>query len=300
MTPTLATPPTTWCSPAGNVSGLNFAPSDMFGTSTVQSLTLSRNVTLAEAGGGLSAQLNNTTLTVSGQISGPGRLLTGTGFLGNTGVLKLTNSNTYSGATVIFGNVAITSDAALGTNSEVVGTGGFLRADGPVTSGRNFTLSGSMPFITNGFDMTLNGTISNQAATPGTISKGGTNTLTLTGNSQFNGALQVGLATPLGDMGRLETGGALVLSGAQRRHDRGDHRQCLFGRHAPTGQHERQQQQPSQRERAHRRRNLRLPRQRGTASTETIGTLTAANFSPAVANASGLSTSLRARASRRS
>src|SRR5207237_166075 len=62
----------------GNVSGINFAPSALFDSIGVQSLTLSRAITLGPAGGGLAAANANDTLTVSGTIGGPGALMTGT------------------------------------------------------------------------------------------------------------------------------------------------------------------------------------------------------------------------------
>lgn len=197
----------------GNVSGIVFAPSMLVGTSTLQSLTIARNVTLGPAGGGFQPALTNNQLTVSGVISGSGPLYTGVSNLGNSGVLKLTGANTYSGPTIIFSNVAVNSDSNLGTGTDIVMAGGYLRNDGPFTTSKNMTLTGSTRLFTNGADATINGTINAHIGALAIV-KTGTNNLTLTANNPFNGSLQIGDTATLGTMDHFVTGGTMALSGA--------------------------------------------------------------------------------------
>lgn len=197
----------------GNVTGIRFAPSMLFGTSAAQSLTIPRNVTLGASGGGLQAFLINTQLNMTGVISGSGPLLSGVTQLGNTGVLKLSGANTYTGHTVIFGNLAVDSDANLGTGTDIVMTGGFLRNDGVFTTSKNLMVTGSTVLLNNGANSTFNGVVNAQAAALVLI-KGGTNTATFTATNPFNGSMQIGQTAPAGNQDRYVTGGSVTLNGA--------------------------------------------------------------------------------------
>jgi autotransporter-associated beta strand protein len=199
-------------------SGLAFAPSVLLGSSMQQSLTVPRNVTLAGSGGALGSTLINGTLTASGVISGSGSLYAGSAT--SNGVLKLTGANTYTGSTVIFSPLAVNSDANLGSGSEIVFDNGYLRNDGPLTTSKNMVVVGQGLLLTNGADMTLSGQLMDKAG-PGALilAKGGTNNLTLTAASAFNGTLIIGQnltsSFPLAaGQSSFVTGGTITLSGA--------------------------------------------------------------------------------------
>lgn len=194
-----------------NQGGLQFASTALFGQSNPSSLTVGRNITLAGAGGAVSAFSQTSRLTLSGVISGPGMLQIG--IFSSSGVVKLTNSNTYTGPTLIQGALAVDSDAALGAGGSIImDRDGALINDSPFASSRDVLLvAGSPKLYTNGADMTLSGRISNQANV--TLVKGGANKLTLTGDSPFSGTVQVGTQFPIADQNELLGGGTVVLSG---------------------------------------------------------------------------------------
>jgi autotransporter-associated beta strand protein len=190
----------------GGSSGLVFAPSVLLGTSMQQSFTTNRSINLLGAGGGIIVPVTSTQVTASGIISGSGT------FYANVpgGLLKLTGANTYSGPTVISGNLAIDSDANFGNSSELNLAGGSLRNDGVLDTSRNIVVTGSTPLITNA-DATLRGTI---VGISGTLTKAGPGTLTITANSPFNGGFSVGqTSTLVGGQTGWVPGGTLVLSG---------------------------------------------------------------------------------------
>lgn len=198
--------------------GIAFVPSLLLGTSMQQSLTIPRNINLVGAGGGIGAAAINTTLTESGTISGSGALYTNATVSGNSGVLKLTGANTYTGPTIVSGNVAVNNDSNLGVGGEIILAGGALRNDGPFTTNRNILAvasSGTSTLLTNGADATLNGVISNQNSSQALV-KGGTNALNLTAASPFSGTLQIGQTQTqlVGGQSQFVTGGTVALSGA--------------------------------------------------------------------------------------
>ncbi len=277
---------------SGPIGGLVFAPSVLFGASTATSVSIARNITLGAAGGGLQTQLANTNMLVSGDITGSGNLYSGVNTVGNIGALKLTGNNTYTGTTFVQGNLAVNSDANLGVASDLVMAGGFLRNDAAFSTSKNIliapglTLTGAT-FFTNGFDMTLNGAISNVASGLSII-KGGSNALNLTADNAFNGTLQVGLAAPLGDQSSLGMGGSVVLTGANGALRAAPTANVLGGSTLVLDNVGANNAN---------RLNANVTLGGGTlefrgngaaASTETIGSLTAGNFAPAVGNGVGI------------
>ena len=168
----------------------------------------------AAAGLGASAGfhvVSGTTLTLpAASVSGNGGILKD-----GTGVLKLTGTNSNSGATIIDGGaLAIDNPAALGANGRVIfGTGlstsggQTLRFDAPMTLTQDFITNTSdagigIGFDTNGNNVTLSGTILDARSTSiRGLYKFGAGELNLTATEMYTGATQV-------------FGGTLRLSGA--------------------------------------------------------------------------------------
>ena len=143
-------------------------------------------------------------LTLDGTISGRGSLAKS-----GSGTLVLTGVNSYSGGTTVSGGtVQISSDANLG---DVAGRlslqGATLQAGASFTSAREI-LVGSLTanrIDTQGFDVTLTGTIGNGANNPASniLEKTGSGTLTLTGDNIYVNRTAI-------------SGGTLALAGAGR------------------------------------------------------------------------------------
>ena len=154
--------------------------------------------------------VSGTTLTAkTSGISGYGGVLKD-----GTGVLKLTGTNTYSGATIISGGaLAIDGAAALGTNNRIIFADG-ISANGGQTlrfDANNITLTQDIitntasanigfGFDTNGNNATLSGPILSTTSARG-LYKFGAGNLTLTATEMFTGPTQV-------------FGGTLTLGGA--------------------------------------------------------------------------------------
>ena len=159
-------------------------------------LVTARTVTLNAGGGTVNSNGNNVTL--SGVVSGTGSL-TKTG----VGVLQATNTNTYSGATNVFGGeVRATTSANLGnasaTNGIGLDTGGQLTLFGPVSSQlRNIAVGsgGGTIDAASGNDSTF-GNVTGS----GTITKANTGTVTVnyvrtTGVAVTGGTLKTAAST---------------------------------------------------------------------------------------------------------
>jgi autotransporter-associated beta strand protein len=150
---------------------------------TGPSVTLNNNsftnqaFTLAAGGGTVEVTSAATTLTVSGQITGPG-MLTKTG----PGTLKLTNSaNSYSGGTNVVAGTLIAGDPPLGTGPVTVGPAGTLLFQGAVSTGGSFTLNSGSLTVPSGSTLTLDG-----ASVYGGFLRG-TGTFALTGGTTLTG-----------------------------------------------------------------------------------------------------------------
>ena len=151
--------------------------------------------------------VGGTTLTAAGgSVSGYGGVMKN-----GAGVLRLTGTNTYSGATIIIGGaLAIDNPSALGTNGRVVfgaGIGQTLRFDAPMTLTQDFLVNYGgdavgFGFDTNGSDVTLTGTLLGSRTTSVRgLYKVGIGELNLTATEMYTGATQV-------------FGGTIRLSGA--------------------------------------------------------------------------------------
>ncbi len=150
--------------------------------------------------------VGGTTLTVpSGGVTGYGGVMKN-----GMGVLRLTGTNTYSGATIInAGALAIDNPSALGTNGRVVfgGIGQTLRFDAPMTLTQDFIVNYGgdaigFGFDTNGSNVTLTGTLLDSRTTSVRgLYKFGTGELNLTATEMYTGATQI-------------FGGTVRLSGA--------------------------------------------------------------------------------------
>ena len=133
------------------------------------------------------------TLTVSGVISGNGKLTKG----GN-GTLVLTGSNTYLGGTAISaGTVTVNSSTSLGDASGAVSIGAAtLKATASISSLRAYQLGdvASTLAVDAAATLTLNGVIADGSAA-GTLNKTGAGTLALTGANTFTGGTLVSAGT---------------------------------------------------------------------------------------------------------
>jgi autotransporter-associated beta strand protein len=102
-----------------------------------------------------------------------------------SGTLVLTGANTYSGGTILQGGILnVNSDAALGNASGgLTFEGGTLQMSASTTSARNVTIYGTGQFDTNGYSLSLTGTISGA----GQLIKSGAGTLSLSGSNSYSG-----------------------------------------------------------------------------------------------------------------
>jgi len=161
---------------------------------------LDRPVALGAGGGTIDT--NGFSSTISGIVSGTGRL-TKTGM----GVLTLSGSNSYSGGTLVnAGTLAAASNTALGVpSSGLTLDGGAFRylsgfgLDRPVSLG-----AGGGTLDTNGFDTGIAGAITG----PGALTKAGDGTLTLTGSNSYGGGTTIAAGTL--QLGNGGTSGAIL------------------------------------------------------------------------------------------
>ncbi|MCB1209999.1 MAG: autotransporter-associated beta strand repeat-containing protein, partial [Verrucomicrobiales bacterium] len=150
------------------------------------------------------------TATLSGVISGSGAGLVKTG----SGVLRLTQANTFDGGTTISsGTVAIGDNGALGTGP-ITMSGGALQADGAArTLANDFSFTSSSTLTgSNPATLTLTGVISGS----GTVNKTGSAVVELAGNNLYTGTTSVtnGILRLLSNTALGTTGGGTSVSGA--------------------------------------------------------------------------------------
>ncbi|HET6526816.1 autotransporter outer membrane beta-barrel domain-containing protein [Sphingopyxis sp.] len=144
------------------------------------------------------------TLSLGGTISGSGSLAKS-----GSGTLVLTGTNSYRGGTTVSGGtVQISSDANLGDAAGRLSLqGATLQAGASFTSARDILVGSPTAnrIDTQGFDVTLTGTIGNGANNPASniLEKTGSGTLTLTGDNIYVNRTAI-------------SGGTLALAGAGR------------------------------------------------------------------------------------
>ncbi len=167
-----------------------------FNSATATAITVSRPVTLGAAGGNL-ATLPNTVLTVAGAVSGPGGLSIGSGDGAVTGVVALTNANSYTGPTYLLNNATlrIASDANVGGAAQPLNVlGGTLQFGASATFSKPVYFAAVANLDTNGNAVTLAGPLS--GLVPTGINKVGAGTLTLAASSPlYDGAFFVNAGT---------------------------------------------------------------------------------------------------------
>jgi fibronectin-binding autotransporter adhesin len=216
----------------GNSSSVSIITStlNMNGFSDAIAL-LSGNGSVQTGGATLTISQGAATDTYSGIISGTGGVIVGAK-AGDTGTLKLSGVNTYSGATYITsGTLAVGVANAIASNSSVsVSSGATLNmnslsdAIGPLSGTGSITslISGQTLTIeqaatTNTFSGTISGagnlTIGNSAADTGTLILSGANSSTYTGTTTVShGVLQIPNSGALGTNVTVNTSGELALN----------------------------------------------------------------------------------------
>ncbi|MCX5817041.1 MAG: autotransporter domain-containing protein [Proteobacteria bacterium] len=154
------------------------------GTDSYAAKFLGTGNTLVNSGtisGNIWFDAGNNAFTNNGTLNGSGSL-----YKTGSGTLTLRGPASYTGGTYLNGGVInVTQDASLGALSGgLLFNGGTLQVSADMTSARNTTLnSGGGTFDTNGNALTLSGVISG----PGSLTKAGTGTLTLSGVHTYTG-----------------------------------------------------------------------------------------------------------------
>jgi autotransporter-associated beta strand protein len=202
--------------------GLAFGPNPRFGPSTSNSLTLANPISVDGSGGEIIAVNGTGSVVLNGQISGTGRFGTqGTVYLNNAANNFVGDINLQNGALVV-ANDAVLGNAANRIIMGTPATAAIFQPGSSFTTNRDFLIADGSPVIfTNGFDLTINGTLaSNQALFTGlgSLRKAGLGDLTLTASNPFAGTLTVG-DTPntvrvSATNATTQLGGTLTLAGA--------------------------------------------------------------------------------------
>ena len=183
--------------------------------STAQSIT--NNITLT---GETTSTLNNanSTITVSGTISGSGNLTKS-----GAGTLTLSAANTYNGTTTVSAGTLTTSaaDRISDSSAVTVQAGSTFQIGGSETVG---SIAGAGNYSIAGFTLTAGGdntstTVSgNITGASGALTKTGSATLTLTGSNSYSGVTTISAGTLQigngGTNGSLSASSSIVNNGA--------------------------------------------------------------------------------------
>ncbi len=187
------------------------------GTLKILTQTLSDGRTITITGNGGTIDLEGSSTTLSGVITGPGALTVGV----STGALYLTGSNLYTGTTIENGAlVNVIGDNNLGVSTGTLTlNGGTLQTGAAIVSSRPISLgNGGGTIDTFGFNSTLNGVISGSGALTeiggGVLTLGAVNTYS--GGTNVNvGTLQYGInnALPAGYAVNVAQGATIDMNG---------------------------------------------------------------------------------------
>jgi autotransporter-associated beta strand protein len=175
-----------------------FQPSIMFGDGAAQAMSSNRTITLGAAGGGVGVASPNAELSLTGNVSGAGALVIGSSAA--SGLVNLTGINTHTGGTVVYGQLAINSDAALGSGDLNMQASSVIRPTVGTTSlsiSNNVRLEGSATVYTPaGSTVSLAGGIGRNVSTSGALTKVGAGTLEIVAPSVGSGSFIMGSAAP--------------------------------------------------------------------------------------------------------
>jgi autotransporter-associated beta strand protein len=189
--------------------------------STGASVTLTQAITIGGtntnviSGGDIDVSgASSNTLSLSGGIAGVGSLTKS-----GVGILSVSNTNTYTGATTVTGGTLLVSGSLSGTTAASVANGATLEVDGLLNlSATNFvsgTLqgSGSVGSITaTGGNIDPGLTAANSASATGTMTASGA--LTLSSTTNFSIRLGMTAATDHDELKFATTSTAINLAGA--------------------------------------------------------------------------------------
>ncbi|PPC75908.1 hypothetical protein C4K68_18110, partial [Pokkaliibacter plantistimulans] len=178
-------------------------------TVTGSAVTIDNAIALTSNGGTIS---NANDVALSGVISGDGDLSKT-----DSGVLTLSNTNTYTGATsVLAGSLSVAGDDNLGTGTLTLNGGTLTVTGSSVTIDNSINLGINSGYISNANALTLSGAITGD----GDLGLYGAGTLTLSGNNSYagstiinDGTLSVAQDGNLGTGALTLNGGTLVLTG---------------------------------------------------------------------------------------
>jgi alpha-galactosidase len=181
---------------AGNVTlgasgGFLLSPGAVWGAATGASLTVALPV--ANNGNLFTVSTTGAT-TISGVISGAGGLTKS-----GPGILSITNTNSYTGITTIFGGmITVGSDTSLGAAPGAATVGKIVLNAGALSANNSFTLNSNRGIalgpagagtidVAAGKTLTYGGIMANASGGAGGLVKTGSGTLVLTGRETYSG-----------------------------------------------------------------------------------------------------------------